>query len=380
MWARHHGGRSWIFTSAQRVAYSTYLLGFWRDNWGKTEQYLLGIHQCISFVSGDIASVKQVYAVRSQRSTVKRQPLSNSSLFLHGTKLFLNASIAVILIQLSGDVESNPGPKFEIKKCLTRGLKVSHLNIRSLLPKIDSLRLFIDKNPFDIVALSETWLKTSINNAEISIPNYSITRQDRQDKSGGGTTIYVRDGLPYRTRTDLTTTNMETCWIEITRTKTKPLFICSVYKPPNSRVDNFIDELDKSLTKLPENAEIVLLGDFNVDYQSRRSVDGSRLHTFARANSFEQIIASPTRITEKTQSTIGLIFLNNSCRVTASGVVSLSLSDHSLIFCVLKAGIPKSSGNHRNINYRSYKNYDKRQFNEDLEKLNWSFVDDPCQI
>ena len=120
-----------------------------------------------------------------------------------------------------------------------------------------------------------------------------------------GTAIYIRDGLPYRTRGDLTNENIETCWIEIIRPKTKSLFICSVYKPLDSHIDNFIAELNNDISRIQENAEIVLLGDFNVDYQ-RRSTDKSRLQTFARAHSFDQLIASPTRITENTQSTIDL--------------------------------------------------------------------------
>ncbi len=41
------------------------------------------------------------------------------------------------------------------------------------------------KNPFDVITISETWLKPSVTNAEISITNYSIARQDRNDKTGG---------------------------------------------------------------------------------------------------------------------------------------------------------------------------------------------------
>ena len=73
----------------------------------------------------------------------------------------------------------------------------------SKVTKIDSLHLFINKNPFDVVAVSETWLKPTITNGEIRIPNYSITRQDRIDKSGGGTAFYIREGLPYRMRRDM---------------------------------------------------------------------------------------------------------------------------------------------------------------------------------
>jgi hypothetical protein len=137
---------------------------------------------------------RPVYNGNIRRKTVKRKLLENSTYFLLGSRLFINTSIAIILLRLSGDIESNPGPVFEIPRCLKRGLKVIHLNVRSLLPKIDLVRLFISKNPFDVFTLSETWLKPSITNAEINIPNYLITRQDRKDKAGGGTAIYVREG------------------------------------------------------------------------------------------------------------------------------------------------------------------------------------------
>ena len=75
-------------------------------------------------------------------------------------RIFIIFSLVATLICLSGDVETNPGHfNFEDNGCYTRGLKVCHLNVRSLLLKIDSLRLFISKNPFDVIAMSETWLK-----------------------------------------------------------------------------------------------------------------------------------------------------------------------------------------------------------------------------
>ena len=283
----------------------------------------------------------------------------------------MNAAIAVILIRLSGDVETNPGPRFDIKECRTRGLKVCHLNARSLLPKIDTLRLLINKNPFDVIAIPETWLKPTVTNADINITNYSITRQDRTDKTGGGTAIYVRNGIPYRSRTDLQKNGIETCWIEIIRPNTKSLFIFSVYRPPDA---NFIENLNNAISIIQENAEMILLGDFNVDYK-RRSTAKSRLQTLARTFSFEQLITSATRITDTNESIIDLIFVNNIHRIVASGVIPLDISDHSLIFCVIKAGIAKSGGNYREINYRCYKHYNKTDFNRDLENVDWSFLD-----
>ena len=111
--------------------------------------------RAILFISEDIACSKPLYNAHSRRTTVKQRPLTNSTLFILGTRPL----VATILICLSGDVESNPRPKFEINQCSTRRLKVSHLNIRSLLPKIDSLRLLINKNPININAPTNIAIK-----------------------------------------------------------------------------------------------------------------------------------------------------------------------------------------------------------------------------
>ena len=87
--------------------------------------------------------------------------------------------------------------------------------------------------------------------------------------------------------------------------------------------------------------QLFLLEDFNVDYQLR-STAKSRLQTLARAFLLEQLITSATRIMQSSKSTIDLIFANNIHRGVASGVYSLDISDHSLIFCVIKAGVVKS--------------------------------------
>ena len=74
-------------------------------------------------------------------------------------KLFHRACFALALTALAGDIETNPGyQKFDDIKS-TRGLKIAHLNIRSLANKTDSLRLQgITNKTFDVLTLSETWL------------------------------------------------------------------------------------------------------------------------------------------------------------------------------------------------------------------------------
>ena len=55
----------------------------------------------------------------------------------------------------------------------TKGLKIGHLNIRSLPNKIDEVRIIMNEHHFDILAISETWLwrYTQRNCAYLSIPS-----------------------------------------------------------------------------------------------------------------------------------------------------------------------------------------------------------------
>ena len=78
-------------------------------------------------------------------------------------------------------------------------------------------------------------------------------------------------------------------------------------------------------------------------------------------------------MTSSSQSLIDLIFVNNSRRIVESGVLHVGISDHSLVYCIMKAGIQKSIP--RRIEYRSFKSYNKTAFIDDVSKVPWSVVE-----
>ena len=90
------------------------------------------------------------------------------------------------------------------------------------------------------------------------------------------------------------------------------------------------------------------------------------------------MIKMPTRITEHSSTMIDLLFVNNSHRIVDSGVIPVHLSDHSLIYGVLKAGNPRAPP--RTIEYRSFKHFSKQAFLADLTNVNWSLVDNEPDI
>ena len=58
--------------------------------------------------------------------------------------------------------------------------------------------------------------------------------------------------------------------------------------------------------------------------------------------------------------------------------MSLSISDHSLIYCVLKAGVPKATS--RTIEYRSFKGFDENAFIQNVKNVPWHIVDDKSNV
>ena len=98
-----------------------------------------------------------------------------------------------------------------------------------------------------------------------------------------------------------------------------------------------------------------------------------QLQQFPIADDLEQLINSPTRIREQTRTAIDLVFANNTNRIVGSGVTHTAISDHSIVYCTTKSGVPKAPP--KTIEYRSYRKYDKRTFIKDLKETDWNMVD-----
>ena len=65
-----------------------------------------------------------------------------------------------------------------------------------MLPKIDELIALCSANTPDIVCLVETWLSGDVLDREVSIPNYTIVRLDR-NRHGDGVAAYIQDSVAY---------------------------------------------------------------------------------------------------------------------------------------------------------------------------------------
>ena len=75
-----------------------------------------------------------------------------------------------------------------------QGIYIVYYNARSLLSKIDELRLVYEAMKPDVICVVETWLDNDIVDNELILPNCQLFRKDR-NRQGGGVAIYVSDAL-----------------------------------------------------------------------------------------------------------------------------------------------------------------------------------------
>ena len=117
---------------------------------------------------------------------------------------------------------------------------------------------------------------------------------------------------------------------------------------------------------------MVLLGDWNTDFASKRSTipECNQLKSLFKTLQFTQIIKEPTRVTAESRTMIDLIATNHPQNIKDSGVVTgTSLSDHEMSFCVRKINWKKAPSQLKT--FRNYANYDPDKFLEDLKNTDF---------
>ena len=71
-----------------------------------------------------------------------------------------------------------------------------YYNARSIIPKLDELRILVPIHNPDVICIVESWLDNSILDSELTISNYNLLRLDR-NRHGGGILLYIRDSLSF---------------------------------------------------------------------------------------------------------------------------------------------------------------------------------------
>lgn len=246
-----------------------------------------------------------------------------------------------------------------------KGLKIIHLNIRSLLPKIDLLRVWVEQYKPNVITLSETWLTNRISNNEIKLTNYVLYRADRGCR-GGGVATYVSSNLvseliiPH-----VEPLHFECIFVKVTLHENKYITIGNIYRPPSAPAESF-NCIISTINSITCRNEIIILGDFNKNWIVKSSIKEKNI--FGNLN-LTQLISEPARVTPTCQSLLDWILVSHPNRFLKAGVMSDCFSDHAIVYCIWKIKLPKLPP--KLIKIRQYKKMNIDQFINDIISINW---------
>jgi hypothetical protein len=112
-----------------------------------------------------------------------------------------------------------------------KGLHILHANIRSLLPKVVEVKLILQRTSAAVLAITETWLDSTVSDNEIDIDRYSVLCRDR-NRHGDGVCFYICNKLAFNLKPDLSSNVIKFLTIELLLPKTKPFLVTVTYRPP----------------------------------------------------------------------------------------------------------------------------------------------------
>ena len=151
-------------------------------------------------------------------------------------------------------------------------LSLFTMNCRSVKNKTISVCDFISSNNADIVALTKTWLGTSIDTsviAELLPDGYIIVHIPRRDRRVGGCAVIFKSTIDVSLLANsnpFTHFELLDCSVKI---NTQQIRLCVIYRPPQSKSNNhkiatFFEEWSTFLDNVVVSPdELVITGDLN---------------------------------------------------------------------------------------------------------------------
>lgn len=242
----------------------------------------------------------------------------------------------------------------------TPSFLISFTNIRSIIPKRDTICSFLEDNNSDILVLTETWLYPAITNNEVlaGSERYNIYRKDRVDRRGGGVLLGVKNTISsYVLNLD---SPIEIIWIMCV-TKHAKILVGNCYRPPDYN-NTFVRDLRHSIKNAKDlcpTGVVYLFGDFNLplidwtNFSSPCCLSTEFINLVLDFN-LSQVIDQPTR----GLNTLDLLLTNAPDSVRTVSCLR-GFSDHNLIEVTLDLPVPFAG-----ISKKKIRDYSKAEFDK----------------
>ena len=281
-----------------------------------------------------------------------------------------------------------------------KGVHSLHLNIRSVQNKVGEIKNIVKENKPHFLGLSECELRKDSKNFNLDnlkVPGYNIYFPKSWNLHGyARVLVYYKKTLECCQIPELEDEHLQTIWVKFGFKNSRAGYYCHGYREHKSNLGNslqvqkvklnlFLNQWENAMChgNPTEPNEVFILGDMNIDTLHGRWLQrdyslyslSQEVNTFCNANNLSQLVKQATRVqynsvTNTTNlSCIDHIYTNCKYKCSSPEIISFGNSDHDIIGFVRLSKVPPEPA--RTIRKRSYKNFDKNLFLEDISKVDW---------
>ena len=137
----------------------------------------------------------------------------------------------------------------------------------------------------------------------------------------------------------------------------------AIYRPPSILTSQWKFELSRLFeVVMTFPNDVICVGDFNSNLLDPK--DSGHLKDLLEVYGLKNLIKLRTPIGKTSSTLLDLILTNSTTRIFSLGVVDAHISDHSLIYTILRTTAPRLQS--RKIQLRSLKNFEQDLFLSDL--------------
>ena len=249
-------------------------------------------------------------------------------------------------------------------------LKIMHLNAQSCGNKALELADTITDDDFDIVFLSETWLKQVGDEAkitELTPSGFILKNMPRTTGSGGGLAVLYRNSLAKAVsiRSDCTAfTTFDLCELRLYH-QGRTLTFIFLYRPPPSKKNKltsriFVQEFQDLLDGHLATKDLFVIGDVNLHFDSDKETYSVLLKNALKDRNLDQLVNVPTHVKGHT---LDWLVTNASELIENLSIDDRGLSDHFLLSLHLR--LEKLKKPKKTVTSRKLKDIDIASFKLD---------------
>ncbi|XP_053690713.1 uncharacterized protein LOC128739260 [Sabethes cyaneus] len=258
---------------------------------------------------------------------------------------------------------------------LSGSLNIVHGNAQSLCArrfnKFEEVKLALQSSKIGIACFMETWLTERKSDNCVSVPGYSMIRNDRSYRRGGGIIVYFRSYLHctklFATELTCDAEDKTECLALDVKVNNGKILLLVIYNPPENDYSRFI--ADKLCMFSDSYENVVLIGDLNTDLL-RSSRWQENLTSVFQSFSMTSTGEEPIFFHDSGCSQLDLLVTNDCSKILRFSQVGFSgLSQHDLIFASLDSVVTREE---QKITFRDYVNFDAQAVANAVLSVPWN--------